>query len=97
MARNRSILPSVRKLAQQLDVDVSTPESRLCEALAHTIDAMTDDERARMLPNHAGPLLKALQALREQAPAVRVDEGQGLSDDELQRFVQGVKADHGSV
>lgn len=96
MARTRPILPAVRKLARELDIGPDSPELRLAETLANTLDCMTLDEQVRLGANIAGPLARALAALRDAAPTPVPDEGRGLTDRELRDFLRDLEDEHGS-
>ena len=67
MPRNRNILPSLRRFAKEHGIDTNSPEYRLAEAQARTIDGLTPDGKARLLPNHAPQFNRSLDRLRELA------------------------------
>lgn len=60
--------PAVAALGEALDCPASDrPLLALARRMAATIDAMPDAMAGTMLPNHAGPFLKALAELEDRA------------------------------
>jgi hypothetical protein len=60
--------PAVEAMAADLDVPPSDgPLLALVRRQAAVIDKMSDDQAVSMLPNHAGPLLRAMAELEERA------------------------------
>jgi hypothetical protein len=62
----------------ELEVPASdAPLLALARRMAATIDAMPDAMAGTMLPNHAGPFLKALAELEDRAAKRRARTGAG--------------------
>lgn len=60
--------PAVAETVEALQIgSADVAVARLALLLARTVDGMDDDQRARMLPQHAGQLLRVLEVLRSSA------------------------------
>jgi hypothetical protein len=62
------IVPAIEQMAADLDAPAAdAPLLALVRRQAAVIDAMPDAVAVSMMPNHAGPLLKALAELEDRA------------------------------
>ena len=78
MADLRDASQLITPTLEALDVPASdAPLLALARRMAATIDSMPDAMAGTMLPNHAGPFLKALAELEDRAAKRRARTGSG--------------------